>query len=118
VSKDVMALTDDNWTSEVLEAEGPVLVDFWAEWCAPCKMIAPSLEALAKEYAGRARVGKLNVDENPQVAEAYGIRSIPTLLVFRGGKVVEQQIGAASQPRIAALLESQLEGAEAGVRRA
>jgi thioredoxin 1 len=118
VNKDVVALTDANWKTEVLEAETPVLVDFWAEWCPPCRMIAPAVEALATEFAGRAKVGKLNVDENPDVAAAYGIRSIPTLLVFVGGRVVEQQIGALPQPRIAAMLEKQLEPAGAAARRA
>jgi thioredoxin 1 len=116
VNKDVVVLTDDNWKKEVTEAEGPVLVDFWAEWCAPCRMIAPSIDALATAYSGRAKVGKVNVDENPQVAAAFGIRSIPTLLVFKGGKVVEQQVGALPQPRIVEMLERQLE--PAGARRA
>jgi len=116
VNKDVVVLTDDNWKKEVTEAEGPVLVDFWAEWCPPCRMIAPSIEALATAYSGRAKVGKLNVDENPEVAAAFGIRSIPTLLVLKGGQVVEQQVGALPQPRIAEMLERQLE--PAGARRA
>jgi thioredoxin 1 len=102
---------------EVLEADGPVLVDFWAEWCPPCRMIGPSIEALATAYSGRAKVGKLNVDENPAVAQTLGIRSIPTLLVFRGGRVVDQQIGAVPQPRIAAMIEQQLD-AVAGTRTA
>jgi len=118
VNKDVVVLTDDNWKKEVMEAEGPVLVDFWAEWCPPCRMIAPSIEALATAYSGRAKVGKLNVDENPEVAGTLGIRSIPTLLVFRDGKVAEHQIGAVPQSRIAAMLEKQLEPAEAGTRQA
>jgi thioredoxin 1 len=109
VNKDVVVLTDDNWKKEVTEAEGPVLVDFWAEWCPPCRMIAPSIEALAAAYSGRAKVGKLNVDENPGVAQAFGIRSIPTLLVFNGGKVADQQVGAVPQPRIAEMIERQLE---------
>ena len=116
MNKDVVVLTDDNWKREVTEAEGPVLVDFWAEWCPPCRMIAPSIDALATAYSGRAKVGKLNVDENPEVAAAFGIRSIPTLLVLKGGKVVEQQVGALPQPRIAEMLERQLE--PAGARRA
>ena len=94
MNKDVVVLTNDNWRKEVMEADGPVLVDFWAEWCAPCRMIAPSIEALATAYSGRAKVGKLNVDENPAVAQTFGVRSIPTLLVLKGGKVVDQQIGA------------------------
>jgi thioredoxin 1 len=117
VNKDVVVLTDDNWKTEVLEAEGPVLVDFWAEWCPPCRMIAPSIEALATAYSGRAKVGKLNVDENPIVAQTFGVRSIPTLLVFKAGQVVDQQIGALPQPRIAAMLERQLD-AVAGSRTA
>ena len=109
MNKDVVVLTDDNWKKEVMEAHGPVLVDFWAEWCPPCRMIAPSIDALATGYSGRAKVGKLNVDENPAVAQTFGVRSIPTLLVLKGGKVVDQQIGALPQPRIAAMLEKQLE---------
>ncbi len=116
MNKDVVVLTDDNWKKEVMEAEGPVLVDFWAEWCPPCRMIAPSIEALATAYTGRAKVGKLNVDENPGVAQTFGIRSIPTLLVFKGGKVADQQIGALPQPRIAEMLDRQLEAA--GTRQA
>jgi thioredoxin 1 len=112
LNKDVVVLTDDNWKQEVGAAEVPVLVDFWAEWCAPCRMIAPAIEALATSYAGRVKVGKLNVDENPRVAEAFNIRSIPTLLLFRDGEVVDQQIGAAPQ-RIAAMVESHLATAEA-----
>ena len=105
MNKDVVVLTDDNWNQEVSESSQPVLVDFWAEWCPPCKMIAPSIEALASAYAGRAKVGKLNVDENPRVAEAFNIRSIPTLMVFRDGQQVAQQIGAVPPQRIAALLD-------------
>jgi thioredoxin 1 len=116
VNKDVVVLTDDNWKTEVMEAPGPVLVDFWAEWCAPCRMIAPAIDALATAYSGRAKVGKLNVDENPVVAQTFGVRSIPTLLVFKGGEVVEQQIGAVPQPWIAQMLEKQLEPAGAGTR--
>jgi len=115
VNKDVVVLTDDNWKTEVTEAKGPVLVDFWAEWCPPCRLIAPSIEALATAYSGRAKVGKLNVDENPAVAQAFGIRSIPTLLVFQDGKVVDQQIGALPQPRIAEMLDRRL--APAGAAR-
>ena len=118
LSKDVVVLTDDNWGTEVNEAGVPVLVDFWAEWCAPCRMIGPAVEALAATYKGRVKVGKLNVDDNPGVAQAFGIRSIPTLLVLRGGKVVDQQIGAVPQAHIAAMLEGQLEPVEVAARRA
>ena len=112
MNKDVLVLTDDNWKKEVAESEIPVLVDFWAEWCPPCRMIAPSIDALATAYSGRVKVGKLNVDENPMVAQAFGIRSIPTLLVFKDGKVADQQIGAVPQTRIASMLERQLEPVE------
>jgi thioredoxin 1 len=116
VNADVVVLTDDNWKQEVSEASEPVLVDFWAEWCAPCRMIAPAVQALAATYAGRLKVGKLNVDENPRVAEAFRIRSIPTLLLFQGGEVVNQQIGAAPQ-RIAAMVEAHLGTAEVAAKR-
>jgi thioredoxin 1 len=87
-------ITDINFQHEVLNSETPVLVDFWAVWCGPCKMIAPVVEEIAKEYDGRLKVGKLDVDNNPEVSMKLGIRSIPTLMVFKGGKVVEQIIGA------------------------
>jgi thioredoxin 1 len=87
-------ITDANFQKEVLNSDKPVLVDFWAVWCAPCKMVAPVVEELAKEYDGKLKVGKLDVDNNPEVSMKYGIRSIPTLMVFKGGKVVEQIIGA------------------------
>jgi thioredoxin 1 len=117
VNKDVLVLTDDNWKKEVAESETPVLVDFWAEWCPPCRMIAPSIDALATAYSGRVKVGKLNVDENPVVAEVFGIRSIPTLLVFKGGKVAEQQIGAVPQARIAQMLDRQLDPLQAAAQK-
>jgi thioredoxin 1 len=93
--------TEANFKSEVLESKEPVLVDFWAEWCGPCKMIAPALEQLAEEFDGKAKIVKLNVDEHPAVAGEYGIRSIPTLLFFRDGKVVEQLVGAAPKAALA-----------------
>lgn len=89
-----LEMTDANFDSEVLKSETPVLVDFWAVWCGPCKMIAPVVEELANEYQGKLKVGKVDVDNNQQVAMKFGIRSIPTLLVFKGGKVVEQIVGA------------------------
>ncbi|MEE9289131.1 MAG: thioredoxin, partial [Bacteroidota bacterium] len=87
-------ITDANFEQEVLKSNLPVLIDFWAEWCAPCRMIGPIVEEIAKEYDGKLKVGKLDVDSNPQVSMKYGVRSIPTLLVFRDGRVVEQIIGA------------------------
>jgi thioredoxin 1 len=89
-----VVITDANFQQEVLNSDKPVLVDFWAVWCGPCKMVAPVVEELAKEYSGQLKVGKLDVDSNPEVSMKYGIRSIPTLMVFKGGKVVEQIIGA------------------------
>lgn len=108
MNENVRVLTDENWEQEVLKAESPVLVDFWAPWCPPCRMIAPAIDAVGQRYAGRARVGKLNVDDHPVTAERYGIRSIPTLLVFQGGRVVDQQLGALPQGEIERLLERQL----------
>ncbi|MCU0412635.1 MAG: thioredoxin [Bacteroidetes bacterium] len=87
-------VTDSNFEAEVLKSSTPVLVDFWAEWCGPCKMIAPVVEELAKELSGKLKVGKVDVDNNQQIAMKFGIRSIPTLLVFKGGKVVDQLVGA------------------------
>jgi thioredoxin 1 len=87
-------ITDANFEQEVLKSDKPVLVDFWAVWCGPCKMIAPVVEELAREYDGKLKVGKVDVDHNPQVSMQLGIRSIPTLMVFKNGKVVEQIIGA------------------------
>ena len=100
-----MTLTATNFEQEVLNSDVPVLVDFWAEWCGPCKAIGPSIEQLAQEYSGRAKVYKLNVDEEGDIAMRYGIMSIPALLVFKGGKVVDQMVGAAPKAQIAALLE-------------
>jgi thioredoxin 1 len=99
-------ITDSTFQKEVLESNVPVLVDFWAAWCGPCKMIAPVVEEIAKEYDGKLKVGKVDVDANQQYAAKYGIRSIPTLLIFKDGKVVDQIIGAVPKPMITQKLAS------------
>jgi thioredoxin 1 len=86
-------LTDSNFEVEVIQSDKVALVDFWAEWCGPCRMIGPVVEELAKEYDGKAVIGKVNVDDNPNVASTFGIRSIPTILFFKGGKLVDKQVG-------------------------
>jgi thioredoxin 1 len=101
----VLTLTDEKWKEDVLSSPQPVLVDFWAEWCAPCKMMAPAIEALAEEFDGRIRVGKLNVDENAATSEKYDIRGIPTILIFKGGEVKEQVVGVTSKENLARLVE-------------
>lgn len=100
--------TSGNFQEKVLNSDKPVLVDFWAEWCGPCRMIAPIVEEMAKEYEGKAVIGKLNVDENGDIAMNYGVRSIPTLLVFKGGQVVDKIVGAVPKNNIASKLNSQL----------
>lgn len=101
-----LVLTDDNFKEEVLEAGVPVLVDFWAVWCGPCRMVAPIVEELAGEYAGRAKVAKIDVDAAQKTAAEFGIRSIPTLLVFKDGKVADQIIGAVPKKQIADKLDA------------
>jgi len=102
----ITTLTDDNFEDEVLNADQPVLVDFWATWCGPCRQIAPIIEDLADEFEGRAKVGKVDVDENPQTAQEYGVRSIPTLLFFKDGEVQEQLIGVSGKATLKEKLES------------
>ncbi len=99
-SDNTVELTDDNFETEVLHSAVPVLVDFWADWCAPCRAIAPAVAELAEQYQGQAKVGKLDVDNNQQVAMQYGIRSIPTLLIFKNGEVADQIIGAVPKAQL------------------
>lgn len=103
-----LAITQSDFDQNVLKSEVPVLVDFWAPWCGPCRAIAPDIEALAEKYAGQAKVYKLDVDEEPDIASQYGVQSIPTLLVFKGGKVVEQRVGGAPRPVLAAMIDRAL----------
>ena len=100
--------TSGNFQDVVLNSDKPVLVDFWAEWCGPCRMIGPVVDELHSEYAGQAVIGKLNVDENPEIASNYGVRSIPTLLVFKGGQVVDKIVGAVPKATIAQKINNQL----------
>jgi thioredoxin 1 len=101
-------ITDSNFEAEVEKSDVPVLIDFWAVWCGPCKMIAPIVEELAGEFDGKAKIGKLDVDNNPGVATKFGIRSIPTLLIFKGGKKVDEIVGVVPKPMIVSKLNAQL----------
>ena len=104
----VLEFTDTNFQSEVLDSHQPVLVDFWAPWCGPCKMLTPTIEELAGDFQGKARIGKLNTDDNPQVASSYGISAIPTVLLFKGGAIVERFVGVTPKARMSASLTSHL----------
>ena len=105
MSEHTVELTDSNFDQEVLQSPVPVLVDFWASWCAPCRLIAPAVEAIAKDYAGRAKVGKVNVDENMSTPGKYNVRGIPALLVFKEGELRDQIVGASSKENIQAMLD-------------
>ena len=104
----VIELNDSNFDSEVVKSDKPVLVDFWAEWCGPCKMIAPSVEKISEEYADKLKVGKLDVDSNPNISSTFGIRSIPTLLIFKNGTPVDQIVGAVSKDVISSKVDNHI----------
>ena len=108
MSEFIHHVTDATFEPEVLKSDLPVLVDYWAEWCGPCKMIAPALEDVAKAYAGRLTVAKLDIDANPATTSKYGIRGIPTLLLFKGGQVAAQKVGALSKSQLTAFVDSNL----------
>lgn len=108
MSGNVLEFTDDNFEGEVLKADQPVLVDFWAPWCGPCKKLMPTIEELAADYDGRVRVGKLNTDENPQTASGHSISGIPTVMLFKNGEVVDQFVGLTAKEKFAASLDSHL----------
>jgi thioredoxin 1 len=108
MSDHIVHVTDDSFESEVLQSAQPVLIDYWAEWCGPCKMIAPVLDDIANEYDGRLKVVKLNIDENPNTPPRYGIRGIPTLMLFKGGEVEATKVGAVSKSQLVAFIDSNL----------
>lgn len=107
-SENVFAFTDANFDRDVLQSDIPVLVDFWATWCAPCKAIAPLVDTIADEYAGKLKVGKVNVDENQATPGKYGVRGIPTIILFKGGAVIEQVVGAVPKSQLDALIAKAL----------
>ncbi len=104
----VLAFGDDNFETDVIKSDLPVLVDFWAPWCAPCKAIAPVVDTLAEEYEGKIKVGKVNVDENPATPGKYGIRGIPTIILFKDGKLMDQVVGAVPKAQLEALIKKAL----------
>jgi thioredoxin 1 len=108
VSDSVLHVTDSDFNDVVLKAAGPVLVDYWAEWCGPCRMIAPILDEIAKEYVGKLTVAKLNIDENPNTPSHYGVRGIPTLMLFKDGEVEATKVGALTKSQLAAFIDSNI----------
>ena len=108
MSEDILHVTDDTFETDVINSSDPVLVDYWAEWCGPCKMIAPILEEIASEYSGKVKIAKLNIDDNPQTPPKYGIRGIPTLMLFKNGEVEATKVGALSKSQLTAFLDSNI----------
>ena len=108
MSEHIIHVTDSTFKSEVLDSTVPTLVDFWAEWCGPCKMIAPILEDAAKDYAGKLRIAKINIDDNPKTPGEFGIRGIPTLLLFKGGSKKKKKVGALSKSQLTAFIDNNL----------
>ena len=108
MSDKIVHVTDDTFEQEVLQSQTPVLVDYWAEWCGPCKMIAPTLDQIAAEYAGRLKVAKLNIDENAATPPRYNIRGIPTLMLFKNGNLEATKVGAVSKTQLAAFIDSNI----------
>ena len=108
MSDHILEITSDNFDEKVINSSVPVLIDFWAEWCGPCKMIAPIVEKISNDYEGKIKVGKVDVDSNPTVSSTFGIRSIPTLLIFKSGKPVEQIVGAVSENVIISKLDNHI----------
>jgi thioredoxin 1 len=108
LSEKIIHITDATFEQEVLQSQTPVLVDYWAEWCGPCKMIAPALDQIASEYAGRLKVAKLNIDENQSTPPKYGIRGIPTLMLFKNGNLEATKVGALSKSQLAAFIDSNI----------
>ncbi len=108
MAEGIVEVTNSTWDTEVLKSQGLVMVDFWAIWCGPCRMIAPTVEELAKEYAGRLKVAKLNTDENPDIASRYKIMGIPTIMFFKDGQKVDQIVGAVPKPQLKAKIDSLL----------
>jgi thioredoxin 1 len=108
LSEQIIEVTDDSFEDEVLKSGEPVLVDYWAEWCGPCKMIAPVLEEIATDYSGKIKVVKLNIDDNPDTPPKFGIRGIPTLMLFKGGEVEATKVGALSKTQLTAFIDSSI----------
>ncbi|MCI0506383.1 MAG: thioredoxin TrxA [Gammaproteobacteria bacterium] len=108
MSENIVHLSDDTFEDEVINTDGPVLVDYWADWCGPCKMIAPILDEIANEYKDKIKIAKLNIDENPATPPKYGIRGIPTLMLFKGGNVEATKVGAVSKSQLTAFIDSNI----------